>query len=159
MEALDREIETKERQLAEAKRAAEQIVSLTNDVVSLKRARQILAGDNSQSMQELIANVNAPVSVPPPSSQNGVGATYTIERYKPMPLSIGAAVVKTLKEAGKPVKATDLLPTVRLAAGRPDLTYHTLSAVLSVYTGNRKIRRTTTGTYALPRETGALNAE
>jgi hypothetical protein len=156
--ALDHEIAVKERELEEAKRAANKIADLTNDVVSLKRTRQILIGDNSQSMQALITEVNAPVNASPPSGQNGTDAAYAIEKNKPMPLSIGAAVIKTLKEAGKPVKAMDLLLAARLLTEKPSLTYHTLSAVLSVYTGNKKIRRTGTGIYALPKEASATNA-
>jgi hypothetical protein len=151
--ALDHEIAVKEQELEEAKRAAMKIADLTNDVVSLKRTRQILSGDNSQTIQALIAEVNAPVKASPPSGQNGAAAD------KPAPPSIGTAVIKTLKEAGKPVKAIDLLSAVRHLTQKPNLNYHTLSAVLSVYTGNHKIRRTSTGIYALPKEAGTANAD
>jgi hypothetical protein len=148
LSALDEEIATKERQLVEAKRAAEQIVVLTNDVVSLKRARQILAGDDSQSMQQLVAEVNAPL--PPITNGNGDGQVQVKEGTKP--ISIGAAVISALRTANKPVKAVDLLPQVRLATHKPDLTYHTMSAVLSVYLRTKKICRTDVGIYTLPKE-------
>lgn len=144
---LDGKIAAETKELEAAKRAAERISELTNDLFALKRARQLLAGDSSQSAQALIAEINAPPARTA-TGQNGSGSEVILPS-EPAEISIGASVLATLKAAGKPLKVEQLLSGVKVR-GKPDLTYHTLSAVLSQYKAKGKIRRVRAGTYGLP---------
>jgi hypothetical protein len=146
LQALDVEIAAKVAELDEARRAAERIGTLTNDLFSLKRTRQLLAGDDSQSIQDLIAEVN---TSPASRVANGVtnGAHSTILT---MPVSIGAAIVDALTKAGQPLGLGELQERVRLAIGKPDLTMQTLSAVISQYKRKRKLVQVGLGKYDLP---------
>ncbi len=148
---LDRAIERKSRELEKAKRAVERIIELTNDVVSLKRSRQLLAGDTSQSLQQLIAEVNASPKPLTPSQNGHPGRT--VRKTTTETPSIGAITVDVLTKAGKPMRIAQILAAVQ-AAGKPNLNARTLGAILSQYKVKEKIRQTGPGTYAVAEVTG-----
>jgi hypothetical protein len=151
IKVLDFKIEETQRLAAEAQRWANRLSQLVNDLLVLKRARELLLSDESSGEKQ---RGYIPVFAPSPSTQapsttpeaqgEGEGGTQ---------ISIGALVVKVLNEAGTPLPVQTILACVR-AKGRPEVTLKTLGGVISQYLTGGKIQRTARATYALPSTNG-----
>lgn len=131
---LDRLIRETEQKLEEAKRAADSIPALSNDLLALQRSRALATG-----------NANG----------NGQGGSLTrkIEMESPFPVRAAGSIPQTemvldiLWTAGRPMLVKDIMATIRERV--PDAKEPTIVSHLSRFVERKKVRRTAPSTYEI----------
>ena len=143
---IDKKIAETEALAAEAQKWANQLGSLQNNVLVLKRARLLLLGEETPGEPR----EDVPVFPNPSQPALNLGSDVSSNGNGSQPASIGSLLIGVLMEAGSPLKVQRILERMR-AKGRTDVTGKTLGGVISQYLTKGSIRRTARATYALPR--------
>jgi hypothetical protein len=136
-DVIDAKIRELEREAAELQAVMLRFNNVNMSLNALRQTRALLVEAEGKSAQ----NGNMP-----PSPPSGPPIPPNLTRI--VPGSIGATIVEVLQQAGRPMKADEILMAVR-QKGKAEVAQPTLASTLSIYVTTGKLKRTAPGIYTL----------
>jgi hypothetical protein len=137
-DVLKAKIRQLEEQALELQGAVSRLTTVNMNLSALRQTLALIETENTSAQ-----NGNMPPSPSPPS-----GPPIPAHLSRIVPGSIGATIIEVLQQAGRPMRADEILMAVR-QKGKAEVAQPTLASTLSTYVSTGKLKRTAPGMYAL----------